>query len=93
MGKYPDHSENIVSLKRIEGQVRGIQKMIEEGKYCVDILVQIRAAISALAVVEEKVLERHFEGCVTKAVYGKSQIEKQQKLKEIMMLIKKFRKI
>ena len=93
MSRYPDHGGNIVSLKRIEGQVRGIQKMIEGGKYCVDILVQINAAISALYLVEENVLERHFEGCVKGAVYGKSQIEKQKKLEEIMMLIKKFRKI
>jgi DNA-binding FrmR family transcriptional regulator len=93
MGKYPDHSENLVSLKRIEGQVRGIQKMIEEGKYCVDILIQVRAAISALARIEDDILERHFEGCVTHAVSGRSQSEKQQKLKEIMLLIKKFRKV
>ena len=41
MVNYPSHNENIVSLKRVEGQIRGIQKMIEENKYCVDILNQI----------------------------------------------------
>ncbi|MBN1794018.1 MAG: metal-sensitive transcriptional regulator [Candidatus Omnitrophica bacterium] len=93
MGTYPDHTANLVALKRIEGQVRGIQKMIEEGKYCVDILVQIRAVVAALARVEDAILERHFEGCVTSAMEGASKSDKQEKLEEIMMLIKKFRKI
>ncbi len=93
MSKYPDHSGNLVSLKRIEGQVRGIQGMIEKGEYCVDILNQIHAVISALARVEDKILERHFEGCVTKAVNGKSAADKQRKLKEILELIHQSRKI
>ena len=93
MSAYPDHSENLVALRRIEGQVRGIQRMIGERKYCVDILIQVRAIISALARVEDKILEKHFEGCVTHAVNGRSVSEKQQKLKEIMLLIKKFRKV
>ncbi len=92
MGKYPDHSGNLVSLRRIEGQVRGIQRMIEEGEYCVDILNQVHAVISALARVEDKILEKHFEGCVTKAVNGKSAQDKQRKLKEILGLIHQFRK-
>jgi len=85
MGKYSNHNENLVSLRRIEGQIRGIQHMIEERKYCVDILIQVRAVISALACVEDKILEKHFEGCVTNAVNGRSKSEKQQKLKEIML--------
>lgn len=89
---YPDHKENIAALKRIEGQVRGVQRMIEERKYCVDILFQIHAVISALARVEDSVLEKHLQGCVTDAVKGRSESEKQRKLQEIMMLIKKFRK-
>lgn len=93
MNKYPNHNENLLSLRRIEGQIRGIQRMIEERKYCVDILIQMRAVISALASVEDKILEKHFEGCVTHAVNGSSKTEKQQKLKEIMLLIKKFRKV
>ncbi|MFH0738873.1 MAG: metal-sensitive transcriptional regulator [Candidatus Omnitrophota bacterium] len=92
MGKYPDHSGNLVSLRRIEGQVRGIQKMIAGGEYCVDILNQIHAVISALARVEDKILEKHFEGCVTKAVSGKSALDKRHKLKEILQLIHQFRK-
>ncbi len=91
--EYPSHQGSIVPLKRIEGQIRGIQRMIEERKYCVDILIQIRAVISALASVEHKILERHFEGCVTNTIHSSSKADKQQKLKEVILLIKKFRKI
>ncbi|MFD1065752.1 metal-sensing transcriptional repressor [Oceanobacillus locisalsi] len=55
-------------LKRIEGQVRGIQKMIDEDRYCVDILVQISAINSALKRVGFEVTERHVKHCVSDAV-------------------------
>ena len=93
MGQYPDHTENLIALKRIAGQVRGIEKMIERRDYCVDILNQIRAVISALARVEDKILARHFEGCVTDAMHGKSSREKKKKLEEVLQLIQRFRKI
>ena len=59
MKKNPDHADNIVALRRIEGQVRGVQKMIEDHKYCIDILTQIQAVKGALSRVEEKILEKH----------------------------------
>ena len=60
------HAENVMRrLKRIEGQVRGLQKMIEEDRYCVDILVQISAAKSAINQVGLSVLESHTRGYVT----------------------------
>lgn len=86
------HGENLVALKRIEGQVRGIQKMVEERQYCVDILNQIHAIIAALARVEDKILEKHFRNCVDTAVHGKSAVKKNEKLKEILQLIHQFRK-
>ncbi len=55
-------------LKRIEGQVRGIQKMVDEDRYCVDILVQISAIQSALKNVGYTVTERHMKHCVTDAI-------------------------
>jgi len=93
MKKYPSHSGNLVSLRRIEGQVRGVQRMIENGEYCVDILIQIRAVISALARIEDKILEKHFQMCLNKAVHGGSEREKNQKLAEILQLIRQFRKL
>jgi DNA-binding FrmR family transcriptional regulator len=93
MTKYPNHAGNIPSLKRIEGQVRGIQRMIANNEYCCDILNQIHAVIYALARIEDKILEKHFEGCVTNAVYGSSRSEKKKKLEEILRLIHQFRKV
>jgi DNA-binding FrmR family transcriptional regulator len=88
----PDHMNNIVALRRIEGQVRGIQKMIEDRKYCIDILTQIHAIKGALGRIEEKILEKHFRHCVTNAVKGASEKEKEQKLDEILKLIHQTRK-
>ena len=93
MKEYPSHAESIVALKRIEGQVRGIQKMVQERKYCVDILNQIHAVIRALASVEDKILERHFNNCVSEAVQGRSGVERTKKLEEILQLIRQFRKL
>ena len=92
MNKNPDHSGNLAALKRIEGQVRGIGKMISEGKYCIDILTQIHAVKGALARVEEKVLEKHFKGCVSDAFKNSSDQEKEVKMAEILELIRKTRK-
>ncbi len=89
---YPCHKSNLVSLKRVEGQVRGVQRMIEEKKYCVDILIQVNAAIGALVRVQDKILEKHLRGCVAKAVMGKSSLEKEKKLEEVFGLISRFRK-
>lgn len=92
MEQNPDHQGNIVALKRIEGQVRGVQRMIEDRKYCIDILNQIHAVKGALAKVEEKILKRHFQHCVTEAVKGNSEKEKQEKLDEILKLISQTRR-
>ena len=92
MNKNPDHSNNLVALRRIEGQVRGVQGMIKDRKYCVDILTQIHAIKGALSRVEEKILEKHFQSCVTDALMGASEKEKQQKLSEIVKLLHQVRK-
>jgi DNA-binding FrmR family transcriptional regulator len=92
MMNNPNHTNNLVALRRIEGQVRGVQGMIENGEYCIDILNQINAIKGARGRVEEKILKKHFEHCVTEAVTGTSEIEKQQKLDEIIKLIQQTRK-
>ena len=93
MTKNPDHQDNIVALKRIEGQIRGVQRMIENRQYCIDILNQIHAVKGALARVEEKILQKHFRHCVTTAMTGNSEKEKQLKLNEILKLINRTRKV
>jgi DNA-binding FrmR family transcriptional regulator len=92
MKKNPSHEANLIALRRIEGQIRGVQNMITERKYCIDILNQIYAVKGALARVEEKILEKHFQNCVTQAVRGSSEKEKQQKLDEILKLIHQTRR-
>jgi len=87
------HNEQLIALKRIEGQVRGVQKMIEEKRYCVDILTQLSSVSGALSRVQDKVLQRHLKGCVTSALKGKSESEKQKKIDEIIGLLKMFRKV
>jgi len=92
MEQNPNHEDNIVALKRIEGQVRGVQRMIEDREYCIDILNQIHAVKGALARVEEKILQKHFQHCLTTAIMGSSEKEKQQKLDEILKLINRTRR-
>lgn len=58
----------LTRLRRMEGQVRGVQKMIEEGRYCVDIVTQLQAISAAADKVAEQVLEGHIRGCVADAI-------------------------
>ncbi len=60
----------LMRLRRMEGQVRGVQKMVEEGRYCVDIVTQLQAISAAADRVAEQVLEGHIRGCVTDAIKG-----------------------
>jgi len=92
MTPNPSHSNNLVALKRIEGQVRGLQKMIEEKRYCVDILTQITSVNGALLRVQDKILETHMNCCLNNALKGKSEAERQKKINEMFGLLKKFRK-
>jgi CsoR family transcriptional regulator, copper-sensing transcriptional repressor len=76
-------------LKRIEGQVRGIQKMIEDDRYCADILVQISAINAALKKVGYQVTERHMKHCVSNAVQSG---EGDAAIDELMEIMKQFSK-
>ncbi|MGQ9629064.1 MAG: metal-sensitive transcriptional regulator [bacterium] len=67
-GPHPVNEAALRRLKSIEGQIRGIQRMVEEEKYCVDILTQISAARSALNKVGMMILRRHIEHCVSDAI-------------------------
>lgn len=85
-----DEKEKVINrLKRIEGQVRGIQKMVEEDRYCVEILVQISAIQSALKNVGFAVTERHINHCVSDAI---KQGEGKETIEELMSVLKQFSK-
>ena len=89
MTTNPDHSENLSALRRIEGQVRGVQRMVDEKKYCIDILNQLAAVKGALGAVEKRILERHFQHCVKNAMNSQSETDTSEKISEIMDLINK----
>ncbi len=86
------HLEEIVRLKRIEGQIRGIQKMIEEKRYCIDILTQLSSVVGAIKSVEESILERHLKGCVQHSFNKGSKEDRGKKFDEVIEVLRKFRK-
>ena len=71
-------------LKSIEGHVRGIQRMLEEDAYCIDIMNQNLAVQRALEKVNSLILERHLQTCVTTAIQGDDPAERQRVITEIM---------
>src|SRR5690606_2132331 len=79
-------------LRRIEGQVRGIARMVEEDRYCIDIMTQIAAIHAALRRVEEDVLEDHLNHCVTDAINSGDKAEQQQKIAELMEVLQRARR-
>jgi DNA-binding FrmR family transcriptional regulator len=84
------HEENLARLARIEGQVRGIQRMVEEGEYCIDIITQVQAVQSALGAVGRKILEKHLDTCVTNTMQSKSKDDMDQKIRELMKVMKRM---
>jgi DNA-binding FrmR family transcriptional regulator len=79
-------------LNRIEGQVHGIGRMIDEERYCIDILQQIRAIKSALARVEDAVLKDHAATCVSAAIASGSESEQRKKFEELVELMAKAKR-
>ena len=78
-------------LNRIAGQVHGVAKMIEDDRYCMDILHQIQAIKSALAKVESQVLKDHAACCVNEAIASGNEAEQRQKFEELVDLLEKRR--
>lgn len=81
-----DKARILKRLRRIEGQVRGIQKMVEDDQYCVDVLTQISAIVAGLRATGLVILEDHIEGCVLNA----SPEEQEEVLEELMGAIERF---
>ena len=86
------HSEEIVPLKRIEGQIRGIQKMIEEKRYCIDILTQLSSIVGAIKRVEENILNRHLRGCIRESFTKGNREDREEKINEVIGVLSNFRK-
>ena len=87
---HPNHDNQLVRLKKVEGQVRGIQTMIQERRYCMDLLSQIRAVTGAMRKIESGILESPLQHCVNDAISSKSKKEAEVKIKEIIRLFEKL---
>jgi CsoR family transcriptional regulator, copper-sensing transcriptional repressor len=77
-------------LRRIEGQVQGIQRMVEEDKYCVDILLQLAAVQGAVEQVQKLLLGQHLESCVVDAVRSGNARDRQKKMDELLDVLSRF---
>jgi len=83
----PCHKERIANLKRIEGQIKGIIRMIERNEYCIDILNQTKAAKNALQNVENKILETHLNECIKETIKNPKIADK--KIQELIQTLKR----
>jgi CsoR family transcriptional regulator, copper-sensing transcriptional repressor len=83
-----DVDELVSRLRKVEGQIRGIQRMLTEDAYCVDVLTQISAAASALEKVGLRLLRDHMRGCVTDAMRSKDGAE--GKIDEVLHVVERF---
>jgi DNA-binding FrmR family transcriptional regulator len=74
----------VARLRRIEGQVRGLQRMVDEGRYCADILTQIASVQEALRGVGKLLMRNHLEHCVTDALRSGDRLEAEQAYAEVL---------
>ena len=74
-------------LNRIEGQVRGLAKMVDEDRYCIDIVTQISAVRSSLRRVEEEILKDHVAHCVEHAIRSGDKADQRRKIAELMEVV------
>ena len=88
-----NHTETIRRLKTAEGHLRGIQRMLEEDQYCIDIIQQIQAVQASLNKVSVKILEQHLNTCVITAVRSEAQDKRERVLKEISVIFEASRKV
>ncbi len=76
-------------LARIEGQVRGLSKMIDDDRYCIDMLTQVKAVQAALRKVEGELLSDHADHCLADAIASDDKAEREQKVSELVALLLK----
>ena len=91
-GYAKDKDALVKRLHRIEGQVRGIERMVEDDRYCIDILTQIGAALTALENVGLKLLEEHTRHCVADALASGDEGSVGEKTEELVAAVQRFAK-
>ena len=85
---HPDHSQELSRLRKILGQIAGIEKMILSRRYCPEIVQQIRAATSALKALELAIVKKHISSCVKQSARTDAPPVFDKKLKELLDLVK-----
>ena len=88
----PDHSPIVNRLRRIEGQVRGVAQMVEDDRYCIDILTQVQAIKAALGRAESEILKRHAACCVSEAITSGDAAEQKAKFAELVELFERAKR-
>ena len=87
-----EHDPKLLNrLRRIEGQVRGIGRMVEDGRYCIDILTQLQAVRAALGKVETAMLQEHLGKCIEGAITSGDAIDQRAKVNELIQLLERSR--
>ncbi|MGI9269428.1 MAG: metal-sensitive transcriptional regulator [Porticoccus sp.] len=86
---HPDYSKLIPRINRAIGQLGGIKKMIEERRYCPEIIMQLRAVGSACQSIETTMLQKHLESCVTQAFQSNDSNSQKEKIRELTNLYKR----
>ena len=91
-GYLPQKTQLLKRLARIEGQVRGIARMVDDERYCIDILTQLAAVNTALEAVGLKLLDEHVRHCVARALMSGDAEEADAKTKELLEAVQRFAK-
>ena len=87
---YPSHKKQLSRLNRIAGQIEGVKRMIDDQRYCPEILTQLRAIRSAVKSLEASVLEKHLTCCVAEAFSSGSRKDREKKIDELTTMFQKY---
>ena len=87
---HPDHSKELARINRIIGQLEGVKKMVQESRYCPDILTQLKAIRSATHSIEANILEAHLESCVSNTLQSCDEKDVSEKIAELKEIFKRF---
>ena len=89
-GYSHERKKILARLRRIEGQVRGLERMVEDDRYCIDVLTQIAATTTALEAVGLRILEEHTRHCVAGALASGDEAEARVKIDELVAAVERF---
>ncbi|AUN97649.1 hypothetical protein C0V70_05870 [Bacteriovorax stolpii] len=84
---HPNHTRHLKQLARVRGQVDGIEKMITEGRYCIDIINQLKSISAGVKIIESAIFEAHLKSCVQEAFASNNPDEIEDKINEINKLV------